>query len=47
MPTAIRFEDSLFEIVGNEVRVKLASTMSTAGTHAIRVKVSDGVNTSP
>ncbi len=39
-------QDSLFGIVGDEVRVKAGLDYETGGTHAIRVKVSDGVNTS-
>ncbi len=37
-------EDSLFEIVGTEVRVKAGLDHEAAGTHTIRVKVSDGLN---
>jgi hypothetical protein len=39
-------QDSLFVIVGNEVRVKAGLDHEAAGSHAIRVKVSDGVNSS-
>ena len=37
-------EDDLFEIVGTEVRVKAGLDHEAAGTHSIRVKVSDGLN---
>jgi Ca2+-binding RTX toxin-like protein len=39
-------EDSLFEIVGSEVRVKAGAVLDheAASAHSIRVKVSDGVN---
>ena len=39
-------EDDLFEIVGNEVRVKAGLDFEAAGSHMITVQVSDGVNAS-
>jgi Ca2+-binding RTX toxin-like protein len=38
--------DDLFEIVGNQVRVKAGLDFEAAGTHTITVQVSDGANTS-
>jgi Ca2+-binding RTX toxin-like protein len=37
-------QHNLFQIVGNQVRVKAGLDYETAGAHTIRVKVSDGVN---
>ena len=38
--------DDLFEIVNNQVRVKAGLDYETAGSHTIKVQVSDGANTS-